>query len=83
MNWMIVDVPQWDVAESAAWFAEHDGELYDYRGALATLLPGKGVSNRWFCNEALGARSVQGQRTKALRASLWHAGNVGWQIALE
>ena len=22
-------------------------------------------------------------RTKALRASLWHAGNVGWQIAAE
>ena len=27
--------------------------------------------------------SEMGQRTKALRASLWHAGNVGWQIARE
>jgi hypothetical protein len=28
-------------------------------------------------------RTAWGHRTKALRASLWHAGNVGWQIAGE
>lgn len=54
-HWMIVDVPQWSTAESVAWFAKHDGEGYDHRGALATILPGKGVPDRWFCNEAIGA----------------------------
>jgi len=31
----------------------------------------------------LPAVSMALARTKALRASLWHAGNVGWQIARE
>lgn len=54
-SWMIVDVPQWSLQQCQAWFAVHDGELYDVRGALATMLPGAGVWNRWFCNEAVGA----------------------------
>jgi len=54
-NWMIVDVPQWSLQQSQAWFALHAGERYDLRGALATMLPGAGVWNRWFCNEAVGA----------------------------
>jgi hypothetical protein len=54
-NWIIADVPVWEVDRSIDWFAVHDGELYDWRGALATVLPGAGVWNRWFCNEAVGA----------------------------
>lgn len=54
-NWIIVDVPQWNVQKSIHWFDYHDGDAYDIRGALATVLPGKGSSDRWFCNEAVGA----------------------------
>ncbi len=54
-NWRIVDVPQWDEQQSIEWFRLHDGEAYDKRGALATVLPGAGVWNEWFCNEAIGA----------------------------
>lgn len=54
-HWLIVDVPQWDVEQSIAWFALHDGLPYDWRGAVATVLPGAGRSNEWFCNEAVGA----------------------------
>ena len=54
-HWMVVDVPQWDTAASACWFAEHEGQGYDWRGAVATCLPGRGSPDRWFCNEAVGA----------------------------
>ncbi len=54
-NWRIVDVPVWSLSRSQEWFAAHDGELYDLRGALATVLPGTGVWNRKFCNQAVGA----------------------------
>lgn len=54
-NWMIVDVPEWDVVASIAWFKAHDGEPYDWRGAVATVLPGHKRDGEWFCNEALGA----------------------------
>ena len=55
-HWLIVDVPQWDVAISSAWFAEHDGEAYDFRGAFAIFWPWAGDNEtRWFCNEAVGA----------------------------
>jgi hypothetical protein len=53
-NWLIADVPQWDEVRSAVWFADHDGEPYDWRGALATVLPGH-ASTGYFCNEAVGA----------------------------
>jgi hypothetical protein len=55
LHWIIVDVPQWEVARSILWFAKHLNELYDIRGALATVLPGSNVSDRWFCNESVGA----------------------------
>lgn len=54
-HWMIVNVPSWYLDMSKHWFACHDGEKYDLRGALATRLPGVGASDRWFCNEADGA----------------------------
>ena len=51
-NWLIVDVPSWSVNQSKDWFVEHDKELYDLRGALATVLPGSQYADRWFCCEA-------------------------------
>lgn len=52
--WLIVDAPQWDAMRSAHWFAEHDGEPYDWRGAWATVMPGH-PSTGWFCNESVAA----------------------------
>lgn len=54
-HWMIVDVPQWDVKQSIKFFKEHDGDAYDFRGALATVLPGTQDPKRMFCNESVGA----------------------------
>ncbi len=54
-NWMVVDVPRWDADRSRLWFAAHDGEPYDWRGAWATVLPGHHQAGAWFCNEAVGA----------------------------
>lgn len=53
-EWRIVDVPHWDAAGARDWFEQHTGEPYDWRGALATMLPGHD-STGWFCNEAVGA----------------------------
>ena len=54
-NWLIVDVPSWDVQRSIDWFAFNNGTPYDWRGALATVLPGTQSDNGWFCNEAVGS----------------------------
>lgn len=54
-NWMIVDVPSWSEKQSIEWFAKHDGEKYDWRGAMATVLPGKQCDDKWYCNESCGA----------------------------
>lgn len=54
-HWLIVNVPQWDVERSIRWFESHDNAPYDWRGAAATVLPGSGRANEWFCNEAVGA----------------------------
>ena len=53
-HWLITDVPKWETHRSIGWFAIHDGQRYDWRGALATVLPGTGVWNRKFCNQAVG-----------------------------
>ena len=50
-NWLIADVPRWDVHVAALWFVEHEGEPYDVRGALATVLPGH-HGKGYFCNES-------------------------------
>jgi len=52
-HWIIVDVPQWDAIEAAVWFAEHDGEPYDWRGAFATCMPFSWDEKGWFCNGAV------------------------------
>lgn len=55
-NWIVIDVPTWDTEAAIDWFAEHEGEPYDWRGAIATalwFLPHRARS--WFCNEAVAA----------------------------
>lgn len=54
-KWLIIDVPQFSVDLSIEWFAQHIGQPYDLRGALATVLPGTGLSDHWFCNETVAA----------------------------
>jgi hypothetical protein len=54
-NWKIADVPLFDAAKAAEWFAEHDGAPYDFRGALATVLPGRTQAGHFFCNYSVGA----------------------------
>jgi len=51
LHWLIVDVPQWDVTKSIELFELTKGQPYDWRGALATRLPGSHKANAWFCNE--------------------------------
>ena len=52
-HWLIADVPQWDVAESIWLLSETAGRPYDWRGALATRLPGNQDNRAWFCSEWL------------------------------
>jgi hypothetical protein len=54
-HWIIADVPNWSLEQSFDWFEKHQGEKYDLRGALATVLPGSQYSDRWYCNEACAA----------------------------
>lgn len=54
-NWLIADVPQWDRIEAAVWFAYHNGDPYDWRGAFASCMPFSwSEGSEWFCNEAVG-----------------------------
>lgn len=55
-HWIIIDVPHWDAVKAAQWFADHDGEDYDWRGAFASCMPFSwGRKNEWFCNGAVAA----------------------------
>jgi hypothetical protein len=55
-HWLIVDVPKWSVVKARKWFADHEGEPYDTRGAFATAFPIQWAQeNHWFCNQAVGA----------------------------
>ena len=55
-HWIIVDVPKWSAAKARKWFADHNGEPYDTRGAFATAFPIQWTQeNHWFCNQAVGA----------------------------
>lgn len=55
-HWLIIDVPSWSEIKSAQWFAEHDGEPYDWRGAFASCMPIQwSQKKQWFCNQAVGA----------------------------
>lgn len=57
-HWDVVDIggTALDEARALAWFAEHDGESYDWRGALRFLLPFIPQSRgRWYCFESIAA----------------------------
>lgn len=54
-HWMAVEVPGWNAKQSESWFLAHDGEPYDTRGAIGSVLYGIGDNPGWFCNEACGA----------------------------
>ena len=62
-NWLIVDVPAWDVALSVDLLGRTRGSRYDSRGALATMLPGSQDPERWFCNEWVGAPFLKASGT--------------------
>ena len=53
-NWRVVDVPMWDVAHSIDLLALTQGQPYDLRGAIATVLPGCPQQGHWFCNGWVG-----------------------------
>lgn len=55
-HWIAIDVPHWSTEDAIDWFERHQGQRYDWRGALATVLwfMPHGES-WWFCNEAVGA----------------------------
>ena len=55
LHWIAAGVPTWNAQQSAAWFLEHQGEPYDTRGAVGSVLYGIGDNPGWFCNEADGA----------------------------
>ncbi len=54
-NWVAIDVPCWDAKNSLDFILAHVGELYDMRGAVATVFLSGQDGDRWFCNELLGA----------------------------
>lgn len=71
-HWCIVDVPAFDVERARSWFKAHDGEGYDWRGAWATVLPGRGSQYLWYCTEAVAA-SVGFQTPEAWLPCEWAA----------
>lgn len=50
-HWILTDMPGWDVGLSGNLLEKTIGAPYDWRGALATRLPGRGATDAWFCNE--------------------------------
>jgi hypothetical protein len=53
-NWIIIDVPVWDVHRSIDLLAHTDGHDYDMLGAISTALLLGERSKKWFCNEWVG-----------------------------
>jgi len=54
-SWLVVDVPQWDVADSIDLLKTTRGSRYDVRGAVATVLPFRQRPGEWFCTEWVAA----------------------------
>ena len=63
LHWWIADVPAWDTARSIALLDETRGEPYDWRGALATCLPGSPSSPHGFCNAWVGYPFLEASAT--------------------
>ena len=62
-NWLIVDVPLWDVARSVDLLATTKGAAYDWRGAVATVFLGSPNPHKWFCSEWCAAPFVKAPAT--------------------
>lgn len=62
-HWRIVDVPQWETRRSADLLLQTRGAPYDWRGALATCMPGSPQTGRWFCNAWVAAPFLEAPAT--------------------
>lgn len=62
-HWLITNVPQWDVQASIDLLAITEGWPYDWRGALATVLPGSQNDASAFCNEWVGSPYLKASGT--------------------
>lgn len=63
LHWRVVDVPLWELERSVELLRRTRGQKYDWRGALATMLPGSEDAGRWFCNEWVGAPFIEASAT--------------------
>lgn len=63
LHWIIVDVPRWDVEKSKALLLQTAGMPYDWRGALATCLPGSPAADSSFCNRWVGEPYLKASAT--------------------
>ena len=50
-QWLISDVPMWDVESALALLDATAGMDYDLFGAMATVLPTRQAGRRYFCSE--------------------------------
>lgn len=62
-HWLIVDVPQWDVADSIDLLSVTHGDKYDIRGAIATVFIGSPERGKWFCNQWVGEPFLKAAQT--------------------
>jgi hypothetical protein len=53
-NWIIIDVPAWDVQRSIELLDHTNGHNYDMLGAMSTALLIGQRKEKWFCNEWVG-----------------------------
>lgn len=54
-RWDVLPLPGADAPRALAWFAQHNGQPYDWPGIAAWLLPVRQHAQRWVCFEAVGA----------------------------
>ena len=62
-NWLISDVPSWNVEHAKALLAATEGMPYDLLGAVATVLPTRQSGTRYFCSEWVGAPFLKSPHT--------------------
>ena len=62
-HWIITNVVQWDLQASIDLLKATNGKPYDWRGALATVLPGSQDKSAWFCNEWVGSPYLKASGT--------------------
>jgi hypothetical protein len=52
-SWDFVELPAYDEGKARTWFVQHEGQPYDYKGALRMADPNqKGDPDAWYCSEA-------------------------------